>query len=141
MTNKPLAEFRPPKLPFKWLAATFISPTLVVVLPSIIIDTGISFEHRVIVGLILLSVMLLVSVIATSFASYDSALIAQQQDARLGYLEEIVNFHKSAHQFNLDNAMDFKSSFEKVTKEQLELIQMLTAKVLQLETQIMDLKQ
>ena len=107
-TSTDILNFEPPKLPFKWLATTFIAPVIVAVLPNIITEQGISLEHRLIAALILFSVMLLVSCIIIMLKSYDRSYEIQTLKMNHHLLTEEFSgkFEKLKEQFALKEAQD-----------------------------------
>ena len=92
-------NFEPPKLPFKWLATTFIAPVLVIILPNIIVNQEVTFEHRLIAALTLLSVMLFVSCIIAILQTYNRAY--ELQALKLGNYLSMRDLEHIKHLYSL----------------------------------------
>lgn len=80
ITNDPtwadVSEFHAPKIPIAWVATTFISPALVIVLPSFF-NADQPITTRVIIALSLLSVLLFVLFLMTYLRLYNAMYASQ----------------------------------------------------------------
>lgn len=123
----PNADFKPPKLPFGWLATTFIAPILVIVIPNIFQSGEISLVVRIIVALVLLSVLLFISCIMLTLKLYSHAYTQQiirfQHDELTKDLNELKRFY-TGEQENLTNEVaKLEQRIEEMTIAQNEFIQ------------------
>ena len=109
-------KFDPPDLPFAWLATTFVAPTLVLVLSSIITSENISFTIRLAFSLGLLSIMLFVSCIILVFRLYSTAYTQQLLKLEADFTE--LKTTMLANEINRNNAeIERKSSeISKITE-------------------------
>lgn len=89
------SNFDPPKLPLKWIACTFVSPALVVILPSFFTDEGLSLSARVIIALALLSLLLIVSCFSLVLNLYNSSYQTQVAYLHLKNLEDELSHLES----------------------------------------------
>jgi len=76
-------EFTPPTFPFRWLAGTFITPLVVLVLPDIIKNQSLSLEFRAAVALGVLSMMLFISCIYLWLKVYEISYSIQIMQYKL----------------------------------------------------------
>ena len=75
-------EFKPPKLPFTWLATTFIAPILVLIVQSIFHAESLSWAARLSVAFALLSIFLFVSCIRLMLNLYDISYSIQVSELK-----------------------------------------------------------
>lgn len=76
------SDFEPPKLPIAWIAATFVAPTLIVLLPQIF-TSDVSLPILLIMALALLSVLLLIVCFALVVRIYNESYKTQIAEFKL----------------------------------------------------------
>ena len=64
-------DFVPPKLPFAWLASTFILPLTVLIVPDLISKDGIPFMTKAVIALSILAIFLFISCLILLLSLYD----------------------------------------------------------------------
>ena len=111
--EKTNVEFKSPKLPFAWLASSFILPLAILVLPPLLTDAEMSWEHRTIIALALFSAFLLVSCIAMAYGRYEEAYARQVIHLKLKDAEERIK--------NTERDLQTLEQREKFTNQSLEL--------------------
>lgn len=87
--DHPPLTFDPPKLPYAWLATTFIAPALIVILPYILDAGKESLQTLVIVALSLMVILSLAMVFITHARLYDAYYKTQIHEYRLAELSEV----------------------------------------------------
>lgn len=96
-----MLEFKPPKVPYAWLATTFIAPLLVVVIPQVI-ERSASLTTLIIIALAMLSVLLFVMWLITHFQLYNEAFARQLIERELTVLEARMTKVESSREYVLD---------------------------------------
>ncbi len=64
-------NFIPPKLPFAWLASTFILPLMVLIIPDLISKDDIPFMTKAVIALSILAIFLFISCLILLLSLYD----------------------------------------------------------------------
>ena len=88
--EEPQSEFKPPKLPFTWLAASFAAPLFYIVINVIFTTESISWSIRIIIALSMLSILLFVACMRLMLNSYDMSYSAQTHKFKTELLKEEV---------------------------------------------------
>ena len=73
--DKSKDEFNAPQLPFGWIGATLLLPSLVTVLPPIITNSYIMLERRIIAGLVVAATIMFIYALSTFLQTYKQANI------------------------------------------------------------------
>jgi len=102
------SEFIPPKLPFGWLATTFVAPILFVVVSTLFTEDEMTWSVRIAVALGLFAIMLFVSCIMLTLKLYSYWYTQQlikykSEETRKELVEMRANLE--AYQYNFDKEL------------------------------------
>lgn len=128
-TLKPYPGFKRPKLPFYQLAVTFIMPIAVMVIPTFFTSQEFTLEHRGIMALAILSVMLFVLCIVIILRLYNEAFDRQIHQFRIEeQSKDLERLNQEITQTNnriTSLNSEYNQLYEDYSKKQTDYIELL----------------
>ena len=137
--NPTTFELVHPKLPFKWIATSFIVPVLIVAVPHILSYDSLSLNTLVIVALSVLAVFLFISCIQLTLKAYDYAFETQRQLLIIDRINETLKDTEDLVQKQADQVHKQINEFEKLNariSNMVESSELLNKRIDQLEKRI-----
>lgn len=122
-------KFEPPKLPFGWIATTFVVPVITFVLPDILKSSDISLPIRAAISLALLSVLLFVTCIIMTLKTYETAYTQQSIKRETDYLKNELQNAIDISKLQEATALELRRKTELLENESRRIVEELRREI------------